>query len=249
MARRNRNRAGAKKGPNQGPKPMNKDQKQDKQLKELKREVNTLKGVNPREEKQYQLQYQLIQTPGASDNLVNLINYDNAINYTLSDVVSQTVYNIHTRIHVRGNQAGQTQNDTHRPIRIVFFMWKCDVEQGAISGANVVEPTLSELFDSSTTLSDTNLAMSRMSYTNRSRIKILKDYCFSITNHSGEENDKILRFSHYFKAGKVFPNVSKNEDLIRKASFWMPYVMVIDPLSTDRAKWSMINQVNVSTEK
>lgn len=227
------------------------DKKQSTQIATLQKQVKALKEVNTPEQFEYQLQYQQVGVNGAAPNMINLINYNNDINYTLSDVISRTFKSMNVRIHLRGDQSGQSPTDSHRPVRVIFFLYKCDVYKSAIPGAgnSILDPTLDDLFDGVASLSNTNLAMSRMSFRNRQRIKILKDSCFSLTNHSGEENDRLISFKYYFKHKNVYANVNKNDDLIKSASFWMPYVIVLDPLNTNRAYWSMVNQVVATTEK
>lgn len=227
------------------------DKKQDNQIHRLQKDVKKLKGASPTEQAEYERGYTPVYAMGTSANMTNLINYDNEINYTGSDIQSRTFKSLNCRIHIRGDQSGASANDSHRPVRVIFFLYKCDVvnQLTPIPGNYVIEPQFADLFDGVNVLSDANLAMSRMSFRNRNRIKVLKDYCFSLTNHSGTEADKILNFRYYFKHKQVYENVNKFDDSVKEASYWMPYVIVMDPHSTNRANWTMINQVKYSTEK
>lgn len=223
------------------------DKKQSKQIKTLQKQVKQLQDTNSPEQLEYETQYTTVGLNGAPQNMVDLINYDNAINYNLSSVISRTFKSMNVRVHIRGDQSG-TQNDSHRPIRCIFFLYKCDVVPHQVSGSIVVAPTLNDLFDGVSNLSHTNLAMSRMSFRNKNRIRILKDKCFSLTNHSGEENDRIISLKYYFKHKSVYENVSKNSDLNKSSSFWMPYFIILDPYTGTRCQYSLVNQLVATTE-
>lgn len=214
----------------------NVDKRQDKQLAKLRKMVV---GEKPRVEEIFKIQDQ--QLPNKVQ-LTNLINYDNTINYALSTVVSRTVFRLNNKIYIRGTQdATATGNNfnTNRPIRVVYFLYKCDVNPGVVSGFNVVAPTISDLFDDHTG-TNVDLCLQRMSYKNRKRIKVLKDVCRSLSNHSGTtESDFMVSFNQQSKYGITYKKPT--EDQSGPATMWLPYVIVIDPIpaQTHRCHFAM----------
>lgn len=197
------------------------DKRQDRQLVQLRKMVV---GEKPRIEDIYKTAIQ--QLPNRS-LLVNLINYDNQINYTGSNVKSRNVFRLNNKIYMRGRQdpTAQSALNTHRPVRVIYFMWKADVVPGAISGFNVVAPTNYDLFDDFVAVDPTTV-LQRLSYKNRHRIKIMKDTTKSITNHSGIENDTFFSFSTQSKYGHSYKYPT--EDQSGPARMWMPYVLILD---------------------
>lgn len=220
------------------------DKRQDKQIMNLRKMVV---GEKPRVEDIYSVNEQ--QMPNKFQ-LTNLINYDNTINYLGSTVVSRSVYRLNNKIYIRGFQdpTAQSALNTHRPIRVIYFLWKCDVSPGAISGYNVIAPTAYDLFDDYQA-TNTDLTLQRLSYKNRKRIRVLKDTLRSLTNHSGTENDFFVQYNQTSKYGITYKYPT--EDQSGPATMWLPYVLIIDPetAAAKRCMYAMKTHVLLTEEK
>lgn len=202
----------------------NVDKRQDKQIANLRKMVV---GEKPRVEDIYTVSEQ--QLPNKLQ-LTNLINYDNTINKLGSTVVSRSVFRLNNKIYIRGTQdpTAQSALNTHRPIRVIYFLWKCDVNPGVVSGFNVVEPGAADLFDD-WSATNVDLTLQRLSYKNRKRIRVLKDTLRSLTNHSGTENDFMVQFNQTSKYGITYKYPTQDQS--GPATMWLPFVLIIDPIA------------------
>jgi hypothetical protein len=214
------------------------DKSQNKEINELRKMVI---GETGKQEDIYTVAEQ--QMPNKFQ-LTNLINYDNIINVTASNIKSRTVYRLNNKIYIRGHQDSTQYSalNTHRPIRVIYFMWKADVLPGALSGYNVTAPTVDDLFDDYSGTS-VDLTLQRTSYKNRKRIKVLKDVCRSLTNHSGLENDFFVSYNTQSKYGDSYKYPTEDES--GPAVMWLPYVAVIDPIvaASNRCSYAMKTHV------
>lgn len=216
------------------------DKRQDNQIRALRKMVV---GQKELVEDTYQTNKATVPSGGA---LFSLINYDNEINYIASSITSRTYYRLNSRVLLQGNQSQSagTLSDTSRPVRVIFFQWKADVVSGVTVPYNVVQPTMADLFDDYTTSNEV-ASLKRMSYKNRNRIRIIKDYTVTLTNHSGATHDVAIRgFDRNFKYGLNIKRFTSS-DSAGPAKVWMPYYLIFDghganPLK-DNAYYTVVN--------
>lgn len=216
-----------------------KDKQQDKQIQQLRRLVVGQKELN---EAKYEAN---LQTLPASGTIINLVNYDNEINYISSPIVSRTFFRLSSNLLVRGDQSGSTAVNSSRPIRVIYFMYHCDVVSGVTVPYNVVAPTMDDMFDDLGIINDCQ-AIARISYKNRDRIKVLKDFKTMLTNHTNQSKDtKLFSFNKNYKYGLNIKRYTSDDSAGAKRC-WMPYVLILDALSNNpllnNLIYSIVNQ-------
>lgn len=226
------------------------DKRQDLQLKRLRKLVV---GQKELVEARYVVNKNTLPIFGYVDSL---INYDNTINGLTSTMDSRTFFRISSNLLIQGNSGGQgSTTDSARVIRVLYFMYKCDIIPGGNVGAAtpsvVIQPTVNELFDDVSNVNDA-MSIQRTSYKNRDRIRILKDRKLFITNHgNGDDDIKTLSFNKNYKYGFTVKRYV-NDDSFGSKKVWLPFVCVLDGAGSnnniDNAYYTIVNQVLYNEE-
>lgn len=216
------------------------DKRQDRQLRNLRKLVV---GQKEMEEAYYTVNKNQLPTNGIINNL---INYDNEINYPGSTIQSRTYFRLSSSVLIQGQSGGAgSTTDSQRVIRVLYFMWKCDIEHGATTPSQIVHPTLYDVFDDFINVNDA-LSIQRTTYKNRDRIRILKDRKLFLTNHgNGDDDMKLITFNKNYKYGLNMKRYV-NDDSFGSKKVWMPYVLILDGAgsnaSVDNCFFTIVNQ-------
>lgn len=218
------------------------DKRQDKQILALRKLVVSEKPLVE------EIETATATIPAVGYEIINMINYDNRINKLIAPPTSRTYFRHNSRLFLTGNQSGQTQADSNRVVRVLYFMWKATVYKSSINFQYyLTPPAITDIFDvpesGSNPTGNNTTALARLSYKNRKRIRVLKDVTTTLTNHSSIDNDRIVKFNKNSKYGMTYHKPT--DDALGEAVMWMPYILILDGAGSaqtvDNLKYTMVN--------